>query len=70
MSDERVRRAKTQIPKETTGLSPLYRFAWRMEYLGVSVFGPAQQSLDKDPTERLRRQRAAKVAAARSRAGL
>jgi hypothetical protein len=66
MNDERVRPVKTPIPKETTGLSLLYRFAWRMEYLGVSVFGPAQQSLDKDPKERLRRDRAARVAAARS----
>ena len=47
------------------GLSIGYRIGWRLRYLGLSVFGPAQLGAD-DPQVRLRRERERKVAAARA----
>ncbi len=44
------------------GLSIGYRAWWNIRKLVMSVFGPAQLSGDRDPVERLRRERAAKVA--------
>ncbi|MEO8851653.1 MAG: hypothetical protein ABI360_07985 [Allobranchiibius sp.] len=67
MSDHPVtpRPTKTPIPKDKTGLSLWYRFTWRLEYWGVSVVGPAQQTLARDPKEKLRRERTRRVAEAR-----
>lgn len=59
---ERIRPVKTPIPKDTTGLSWWYRLTWRLEYLGVSVTGPGEQPLARDPRERLRRERTQRVA--------
>lgn len=47
--------------RDNTGLSFGYRLGWRLEYLGVSVFGPAQHVPASDPKRRLRRQRAQRV---------
>lgn len=58
------RPTKTPIPKDKTGLSLGYRILWRLEYWGVSVVGPAQQTLERDPKEKLRRERARRVAEA------
>ena len=50
--------------KDNTGLSIGYRMGWRLEYIGVSVFGPAQHVPASDPKRRLRRERARRVIAA------
>lgn len=50
--------------KDNTGLSLGYRILWRFEYIGVSVFGPAQGLASGDPKHRLRLERAKKVKAA------
>jgi hypothetical protein len=47
------------------GLSVAYRLGYRVRYLLLSLFGPAQQSGEADPQERLRHERAARVKAAR-----
>lgn len=60
------RPTKTPIPDDNTGLTLWYRILWRLEYWGVSVVGPAQQTLERDPKEKLRRERARRVAAARA----
>lgn len=44
------------------GLSIGYRAWWNVRRLVMTVFGPAQLSGDRDPIERLRRERAAKIA--------
>ncbi len=49
------------------GLSLGYRISWNIRRLGLTLFGPAQQSADRDPLVRLHREREAKVAAARRR---
>lgn len=46
-------------------LSLGYRFRWRLRYILLSVFGPAQLGTQEDPQSRLRREREAKVAVAR-----
>lgn len=46
------------------GLSLGYRVRWRLRYLALSVFGPAQLGTD-DPQERLRQERRDHAAAAR-----
>jgi hypothetical protein len=51
---------------ENEGLSLGYRFMWRLRYVGMHVFGPAQLGDDSDPQRRLERERAAKVEAARA----
>ena len=51
---------------DNEGLSLGYRFLWRIKYLGMHVFGPAQLGDDRDPQRRLERERAAKVEAARA----
>lgn len=61
-----ARPTKTPIPTDTTGLSIWYRLTWRLEYFGVSLVGPAEQTLDRDPKERLRRERTRRVEQARS----
>lgn len=40
--------------RDNTGLGLGYRFAWRLEYIGVSCFGPAQHMPATDPKRRLR----------------
>lgn len=47
------------------GLSLGYRIMYRIKYTGLHVFGPPQLSGDADPHVRLKRQRDARVAAAR-----
>ncbi|YAL82555.1 hypothetical protein ACMYYO_11550 [Dermacoccaceae bacterium W4C1] len=54
----------TPISKDRTGLSAWYRLQWRFIYTALAWGGPPHRSLDADPRERLRRERAAKVAAA------
>lgn len=51
---------------DNEGLSLAYRFVWRVKYLGMHVFGPAQLGDERDPQRRLERERAAKVEAARA----
>lgn len=48
------------------GLSIGYRIGYRLRLIALTVFGPAQLGEGDDPTARLERQRAAKVAAARA----
>jgi len=51
-------------PRE--GLSIGDRIGYRLRLIGLTVFGPAQLGEGNDPTARLARERAAKVAAARA----
>lgn len=51
---------------EREGLSLWYRITWRLNYLLLTVYGPARLDGPNDPLTRLERQRAAKVAAARA----
>lgn len=54
----------TPIGKDRAGLSVGYRFRWRvMDHL-LAWGGPPHRALDADPRELLRRERAARVAAA------
>ncbi|MFL4472964.1 hypothetical protein ACIPVK_03075 [Paeniglutamicibacter sp. MACA_103] len=64
MSDKRL-----PIVEDTTGLSRTYRALWRLQFLGYSVFGPADQLPHRDPRERLKRDRARKVLNAHEAAG-
>lgn len=64
--DSTTRRRPTPIPRDTTGLTWRYRFFWRLEYAVLHWGGPPQPALDRDPREKLRRERAAKVEAARA----
>jgi hypothetical protein len=48
------------------GLSLGYRILYRIRYIGLHVFGPAQLGEADDPHAQLRRERAAKVAAAKA----
>ncbi len=50
---------------DSEGLSLGYRIFYRIKYIGLSVFGPAQLGDDEDPRARMRRERERKVAAAR-----
>ena len=54
---------------DNTGLSLGYRVMWRIRYIGASAFGPAQLGDAMDPKENLKRERAARVAAAHKAAG-
>lgn len=47
--------------RDNTGLSLGYRIGWRLEYIGVSCFGPAQHMPQTDPKRRLRRERAQRI---------
>ncbi|MBB2891920.1 hypothetical protein [Flexivirga oryzae] len=58
----RERPQKTPIPKSKAGLSLGYRFIWRLHYTLLAWGGPAQRPLEWDPRERMRRERAEKVA--------
>ena len=52
---------------DNEGLSLGYRVMYRIKYLGMHVFGPAQLGSQDDPHQRMQRQRAAKVAAAKAK---
>ena len=53
------------VKADSEGLSLWYRILYRIKYLGLHVFGPAQLGDAEDPHARMRRERARKVAAAR-----
>lgn len=55
--------------KDTTGLGFGYRLLWRLEYAGLTVFGPAQVTTEGDPKSRLRLERAKRVHAAHEARG-
>ncbi len=46
------------------GLSLGYRIRYRIRYVGLHLYGPAQLGDSDDPHARMRRERARKVAAA------
>jgi len=48
------------------GLSIGYRIGYRLRLIGLTVFGPAQLGEGNDPKARLERERAARLAKARS----
>jgi hypothetical protein len=50
---------------DSEGLSVGYRILYRIRYIGLHVFGPAQLGDTDDPHARMRRERERKVAAAR-----
>jgi hypothetical protein len=50
---------------DSEGLSLGYRILYRIRYVGLHVFGPAQLGDAEDPHVRMRRERERKVAAAR-----
>ena len=52
---------------QSDGLSIGYRISYRLRAIALTIFGPAQLSEDEDPLMRLRRERAAKVDAARAK---
>jgi hypothetical protein len=47
------------------GLSLSYRLRYRIRYIGMHLYGPAQLGEADDPHRRLERERAAKVETAR-----
>jgi hypothetical protein len=51
--------------EEREGLTLGYRIGYRLRYLALSLFGPAQLGGEADPQRRLRHERAARVEAAR-----
>ena len=53
------------VKADSEGLSLWYRILYRIKYLGLQVFGPAQLGDAEDPHARMRRERERKVAAAR-----
>lgn len=55
--------------KDTTGLDIGYRLVWRLEYAGLTIFGPAQFASDADPKSKLRLDRARRVKAAHEERG-
>jgi len=54
------------ISRSRDGLSIGYRIGYRLRLIGLTIFGPAQLGEGNDPSARLARERAAKVAAARA----
>ena len=50
---------------DNEGLSLGYRILYRIKYVGLHMYGPAQLGSEDDPQARLVRERQAKVAAAR-----
>jgi hypothetical protein len=50
---------------ESEGLSLWYRLTYRLRYMALHVFGPAQLGEENDPHRQLKRERAARVDAAR-----
>ena len=64
MSDKRL-----PIVEDIMGLSRSYRVLWRLQFLGFTIFGPADQLPHRDPRERLKRDRARRVLRAHEAAG-
>ena len=60
----------TVARSDSEGLSLGYRIGYRIRYLGLQVFGPAQLGDSEDPHARMRRERQRKVAAARQARGV
>ena len=52
-------------PTRTGRVSLLYRVGYQLRMAGLTLFGPAQLGEANDPKARLRRERAAREAAAR-----
>ena len=52
---------------DNEGLSVGYRILYRIRYLGLHLYGPAQLGDAEDPHVRLRRERAREVTAAKAR---
>ena len=50
---------------DNEGLSLWYRIMYRIKYVGLHLYGPAQLGTEDDPQARLVRERQARVAAAR-----
>jgi hypothetical protein len=57
------------IVADTTGLTRGYRFRWGLQYLGFSIFGPADQRVENSPKERLKWKRARRVLRAYEESG-
>ncbi len=57
------------IIQDTTGLSLNYRVLWRLKYLGLSIFGPAERDFTSSPRERHKWDRAYRVLKAHEAAG-
>ncbi|WP_404288194.1 hypothetical protein [Glutamicibacter arilaitensis] len=57
------------IISDTTGLSLGYRARWRLKYLGLSIFGPAERSIMSSPRERIKWDRAMMVLRAHEASG-
>lgn len=54
--------AKTpRDPDRNAGLSLPYRIGWRLQYMLLHVYGPAQLAGGNDPRSRLRRDRERRV---------
>jgi hypothetical protein len=54
---------------DNEGLSVGYRILYRIRYIALHLFGPAQLGDAENPHVRLRRERERKVAAAQARRG-
>ncbi|HET7477351.1 MAG TPA: hypothetical protein VFJ97_15185 [Dermatophilaceae bacterium] len=52
--------------QDNEGLSLAYRVGWQIRRVAFSVFGPAQLEGDDDPIQRLKHERANRVAAAKA----
>lgn len=50
---------------DSEGLSIAYRILYRIRYLGLHLYGPAQLGDAEDPHARLKRERERKIADAR-----
>lgn len=57
------------IIRDITGLSLRYRALWRLKFLGLSIFGPAERSVATSPRERIKWDRAMMVLRAHQTAG-
>jgi hypothetical protein len=55
--------------QDREGLSLWYRIMYRIKYIGLSIFGPAQLGETEDPKSLLEQERAEKVAAHRALVG-
>lgn len=57
------------VIEDTTGLSRTYRFFWRLKFMALMIFGPAERSIRTSPRERHKWERAMKVLRAHEAAG-
>lgn len=55
--------------KDTTGLGLGYRLIWRLEYAGLTIWGPAEMTTGSDPKSKLRLERALKIQAGHEKRG-